>query len=341
MSYKFWTKIFIFTSIIFFIFSATFNYIINPYDIFKHNLFTSFIQIKNHSVSERMSTFYYINNSKPTNLMIGTSRIGIFSTNSVEKYLGKNTYNMSIPGANIEEQTSYLRFMAYKHNIKNVVWALDFFSFNPDLKNDKSFTYDRVNPFKQIKDDHLIALFSLQTLKNSFKTLLDNINNKGPILNRKQLKKNVNSMYLSLNKKDIEMRTNIQINYYSNKFLKYTNFNNQDSIKINILKVKKILDLYKEKNINIYIYTSPVQDSFLDLYKKLGLEKTFLQWKKDLQTITPYTDFCTYNSISKEKTNFIDGTHIMPTFESMIFAKIFHDKSINIPSDFGIYKEKK
>ena len=340
MSFKFWIKVFTLSAISFFTITSAFNYIINPYDIFNHNIFSSFIKVKNHSVSKRMRIFYNTKKSNPKNLMIGTSRIGILSANDVEKYLGKNTSNMSIPGANIEEQIQYLNYMINTYNIKNIVWSLDFFSFNPDLKNDSTFSYDRVNPNTFIKNDHKIALFSLQTTMNSFKTLIDNIKLKDK-KSELSLKEQENQIYLAMKHKDIDLKTKIQLHYYSNKFLKYSTFNNPNSIQKNMKNFKKILSTCRDKKINIYIYTSPVQASFLNLYKKIGLENTFIHWKKQLQNITSYTDFATYNSITNNTYNFIDGTHIMPNFSPIIFAKIFKDSKVKTPKDFGIYKKQK
>jgi len=343
MSFKFWSKFFFYSIVSFFTLIASINYIVNPYNIFNHTLFSTFIKTHEHTVSARMTDFYTLKHTDPTNLIMGSSRVGMFNQDIFQKYLGKNTYTLAMPGSNIEEQSQYLIFMIKNKKLKNILWSLDFFSFNPDLPNDDGFSYNRVDSSAFEKDDYQIALFSLQTTKNSLNTLVDNIellfSGQEPKDDKLLLRESIDR-YLTLSPEDIDKRTRIQLQYYPEKFLKFATFNKPESIQENLLKVKKIIDLCEEKNINLILYTSPVQKSFLDLYQTLGLGETFHSWKKELTKITDYTDFCTYNSVTDNPYNFVDGTHIMPNFGELIFAKIFHDPSVDVPSDFGTYVPK-
>ncbi len=341
MLFKSWTKLFFKLVTLFFMLIIPLNYIVNPYSIFNHEMFTSFFKVKEHIVSARMKEFYTVKHKNPKSIIMGSSRIEMFHQDIFNKYLGDKSYKLAMPGSNIEEQSQYLIYMINNFDIKNIIWSLDFFSFNPDLPNDKDFTYNRLSEPFYLNDDYKIALLSLQTTKNSFKTIIDNIKIvlnkslvKDPIITKQEGYNN----YLKSTLKEIQQRTNIQLQYYPMKFLKYSTFNKPDSINKNISKVQKVLQLCKSKNIKVYIYTSPVQASFLNLYKTIGLDKTFTRWKSKLTKITNYTDFATYNSITNKQINFIDGTHIMTSFGPMIFAKVFNDTSINVPEDFGIKK---
>lgn len=319
------------------------NYIVNPYHIFSHHYFKNFLQEKEHTVSNRMTTFYKAKHSKPTSIIMGSSRVGMFDTDIFKKYLGTENFVMAMPGANIEEQSQYLLYMIKNHSIKNIVWSLDFFSFNPDLENDSDFVYNRLSNSYLLNDDYKITLFSLQATQNSLKTIFDNLRlyqNNEVVENSKAKRQKVYDAYQAFTHKEIDEYTAIQITYYPSKFLKNKHFIEVNSLEKNIKKVQLVLDLCKEKNIKTYLYTSPVSASFLDLYKKLGLEKTFFQWKKELSSITSYTDFAQYNSISNNPYNFIDGTHILTNFGPLIFARVFNDSHVKVPKDFGINIEK-
>jgi len=341
MSFKLWSKFVLFTVASFFVLTASINYTINPYHIFEHSLFSSIIKTKNHSVSGRMSTFYIGKHTKPQSLIMGSSRIGMFSQSIFEKYLGEKVYIMAMPGSNIEEQSEYLIYMINNYPIKNIVWGLDFFGFNPDLPKDPDFTYDRLSSSFMINNDYKIALFSLQTTKNSFRTIIDNLKVKQKPVSIESIKKTSNKKYHSLSTKEIRQRTNYQISNYKKKYLKVKTFNKPNTIDENLKRLKKVVDLCKQKDVKAYIYTSPVQKSFLDLYSKLNLDSTFKYWKTQLPYIIGYTDFNNYNSVTNKSSNFVDGTHIMPHYEKQIFAKVFHDNSIDIPNDFGRYFPKK
>jgi hypothetical protein len=334
MKHKLFTKFLILLSITTIAFFAFFNYLINPYNIFDHKYLESTLKIKDHSVSIRMTRFYTTIHQKPENLIMGTSRIGMFPLSQVQKYLKNNLYTLAMPGANIEEQTQYLKYMIKNFRLKNIVWSLDFHSFNPDLKNDPSFSYNRLDDSIWFKKDYKVALFSFQTTKNSFKTLIDNLKTENKTLDQNA---NYADDINNLSHKDIDSRTKIQLQYYPDKFLKYSTFNHPHSIDNNIKKVKNIVNLCKKNNIKLHIYISPVHLSFLKLYSSLNLENTFNYWKEELAKVTNYTDFCTLNSITENRYNFMDGSHLKPMYGKFIFAKIFDDKSVIVPKDFGIH----
>jgi len=323
----------------FFLFIMTLNFIVNPYHIFNETMFSKYFPQKSHHASKQMSNFYIAKHSQPQNLMMGSSRIQMFPKTDVQKYLKTSTYNMAMSGATIEEQTQYLGYMIENHKIHNIIWALDFFSFNPDRKNNPNFSYDRLDNSSFIKNDYKTALLSLQTTKNSIKTIQDNLKlfqSKKKVKPLYLIKQEFNKKYSLLANKTIDQQTEQTLLYYKKKMLNNQHFTNAQSITKNIKKVQKIIELCQKKNIKLYIYLSPVQSSMLNLYTELGLENTFLIWKKSLQEITSYIDFCTLNSITNNRYNFIDGAHIMPRFSKLIFARIFNDTSVDIPNDFGV-----
>lgn len=348
MSYGSWSKFFLISVFSFFIITAAFNFIVNPYNIFNHHFFSNFIVIKNHSVSPRMQIFYKTIYDNPTNILMGTSRVGMLSPSDVTKYLGGSTNNMAMAGSNIEEQSQYLLYMIKNDFVKNILWSMDFFSFNPDLPNDRDFTYDRLDSSSYFNNDRRIALIGFQTTKNSFQTLYDNF--KISDKEKRNYKKALNDEegdykkfehYNSLTKKEIDAYIAMQLKAYPTKFLVVRTFDQPHSIDSNLQKLQTVIDLCKKKNINIIIYTSPVSKDFLQLYKDLGLKNTFKYWKNSLAKITSYTDFCDYNTITNNLYDFIDGTHIMPKYSELIFARIFNDQSIKGPKDFGKHILKK
>ena len=349
MSFQSWNKFFLISALSFFIITATFNFIVNPYNIFNHNFFPNFLVIKTHTPSGRMEVFYRTMHDDPTNIMMGTSRIGMLAPSDVTKYLGGSTNNMAMAGANIEEESQYLLYMIKNYSVKNIVWSLDFCSFNPDLPNDGDFTYDRLDNSSYFNNDHRIALISFQTTKNSFRTLYDNFKatdkEKDDYIKALDDKDNdykqYEHLYNDLAKEEIDLNTAKQLKSYPKKFLFVKTFNQPDSINPNLKKLQTVINLCKKKNINIIVYTSPVSKDFFQLYKDLDLENTFKYWKESLANITSYTDFCYYNDITKNTYDFVDGTHLMPKYSKLLFARIFHDPSVKGPKDFGKHIIKK
>jgi len=348
MSFKFWNKFFLITAFSFFILTATFNFIVNPYGLFNHHFFSGFMVIKKHTVSSRMQIFYNTIHNDPQNIMMGTSRIGMLSPSAVSKYLGGTTINMAMAGSNIEEQSQYLLYMIKNNSVKNIVWSMDFCSFNPDLPNDGDFTYDRLDSGTYLNNDRKIGLVGFQTTKNSFLTLYDNI--KASVKTKEEYRKVLNDedgefkknlQNTVLTKKQIDDYTAWQIENYPKKFLVVRTFDQPHSIDPGFKKMQTVIAACKKNNIKLVIYTSPVSKDFLQLYKDLNLEETFKYWKKGLAEITSYTDFCYLNDITKNPYDFLDATHLMPKYSALLFARIFNDTSLKEPKDFGKYIKKK
>jgi len=348
MSFKFWNKFFLVTAFSFFIVTATFNFIVNPYGLFNHHLFSDFMVIKKHTVSSRMQIFYDTIHNEPQNIMMGSSRIGMLPPSAVSKYLGGPTKNMAMEGTNIEEQSQYLLYMIKNTSVKNIVWSMDFFSFNPDLANDIDFNYDRLESSIHFNSDHKISLLGFQATKNSFLTLYDNFkaSDKNKEVHKRFLSDEDGETkryqhYNTLKQNEVDEITAWQIENYTKKFLVVKTFDSPHSIDPNIKKIHTVINACKKKKIKLVIYTSPVSKDFLQLYKDLNLEDTFKYWKKGLADITAYTDFCYLNDITKNPYNFLDASHLMPKYSALLFARVFNDPSIKGPKDFGKYINKK
>jgi hypothetical protein len=330
---KAWIKTMIYSIFTFISFTALMNYLINPYDVFSHHFLSSFITKKNHPISSRMTKFYQAVQKHPVTIMMGTSRMGMFSIQQVDKYVPGPIYNMSMPGSTIEEQIAYMNYMIKYENTSHIILGLDFFSFNPDKVNASSFSYNRLTPTLLVNDDIKTSLFSFQTTKNSFKTIQDNIH-----LHKKN---NQDWRFIKLSEDEIRQKTNNQILQYktSKEFLKNKKFHDPKSIEHNMQLFQKFIS--SNKNIKFHVYLSPVSKPMLNLYKEMNLDNTFLLWKKRLQETLSFVDFCTNNSITSNQKNFRDASHVNPQIGDLIFAKLFQDNSISIPQDFGNYLEKK
>ena len=52
--------------------------------------------------------------------------------------------------------------------------------------------------------------------------------------------------------------------------------------------------------------------------------------------ITDFIDFTGHNTITENKNNYWDSSHLRKEFTEIVMAKIFNDRSIKVPDDFGI-----
>ena len=315
------------------------NYIINPYNIFSHSYQGRYNYFKPYALSDRMTKFYEAKHLNPSTLMMGTSRIGLFKYTYLNPYAPKPIYNLALAGSSIYEQTRYLEYMIKHKNIKMIVWGLDFFSFNPDKKNEVTFEDERLNKGIYL-DDYITSLLAYRTFEKSIQTIKINFKHNytkelnRPYFEEAQYYKQQGQPY-SRNKINKNVRNTL--NEYKNhtEFLKSAHFSDPHSIDSSLKRVRYIIQLCKEKKIACVIYTSPVYVTHLDLIYSLGLGNTFDYWKKSLLSIQPYNDFCTYNSVTSNIMNFRDSTHITSNNGEIIFAKNFKNSKIFVPKDFG------
>jgi hypothetical protein len=104
-----WLKYFSYIVILVIFIISLFNFIINPYGLFPHS--HKLNTIKNHILSDRMTQYYNFKHNKPNVIMMGTSRIGLYPSNYLEKYFPKTSKisNMALAGSSIYEQSAYLK----------------------------------------------------------------------------------------------------------------------------------------------------------------------------------------------------------------------------------------
>ena len=333
-----WIKIFLYSLASVMSFMMIFNYVVNPFNIFKPNPNATFNRYKRNIASDRMTLFYELSYVKPKTLMVGSSRIGYFKDDAIEKYVQKPIFNLSLAGSNIYEQSQYIKYAIKKFDLKEVVWSLDFYGFNPDKIPYNGFSIDRLNEPIYL-DDYFTALMSYRTFERSLKTLKDNkkvdTSNLSYLVERNQYSELQGQTFT---KDEILKHVKVTLREYQyiDNFLKSRYFKNPKSLQKNLKLVDEIVSLCREKNIKLTIYTSPVYMAHLDLIDNIGLTNTFQTWKKELAKITHYTDFCYRNDITTDIMNFRDSSHTISDTGKLIFKKIYDANHTDPNLDFGI-----
>jgi len=323
---KKWITFFIVAALSVMIAVSGINWVINPYNVFSHGL-DNFAPKKTNVLSDRMSKFYIAKNLKPKTIMMGTSRIGLFTEAQLSPYLEGPIYNLSMAGSTIDEQAAYIQYMLKYENIKNVVWSLDFFAFNPTKPTDAAFQPERLSE-TIYWDDYLISLYSFKTLSRSFKTVKKNLFSV----------QEPEPMGQPFSRDKVEFNIAYILNQYATDttFLNSKIFHDPSSIDPKIEVVKRTVQLCRENNVTCVLYTSPVFYQHIDMLYALNLGATFEYWKQELALIGPYTDFCTYSALSKEVMQFRDSSHVIGDVGALVFARIFSKRTPNVPADFGI-----
>ncbi len=71
------------------------------------------------------------------------------------------------------------------------------------------------------------------------------------------------------------------------------------------------------------------------------LKEDFISFLRDLTEITPFWNFSGYNSITTDNKFYANQAHYQPSVSRLIAARIFDDKTVIVPKDFGVWVSKK
>lgn len=278
--------------LIFIILIGLFNYIIDPYYIFRDSTIKGINNVKTHKYSNKRTIIYSdikINsNNKDT----------AFTGNCLLSHYGSGLDNVAfftVPVAKVEEVSNIIKNIhKIAPEIKTIYWGL----FYDDFWNDKNDEVNDTLPILETKkinlDDIINLFFSYNTTKYSIETLRDSIKNKG---------QDIIYVYPY---REIAKKT------YNKKF-SFDSLNN----------IKEIKEFADQNNIKLIIYYSPIHISKkVHIYSK-GLWDSNQELKRKLAEITPFYDYSFQNEynmspLDEYNMNFIDNIHPSNTYNNLI-----------------------
>ena len=321
---------------------ALFNYIIDPYGMNEKWMIDGINNYKqtNTGYTYRFKTNIVMDKEFDT-LLLGTSRIGVMDPEVVDGYLKGKSFNFESPASTVEMQYKLFMYTLKHNNIKNLVYGIDFMTFN------KSRTLEKTFPEFNELDEKIVAkerisnydlYFNLETFKTSSTVLYKNLMNKKIVENR-YLAKNGMRTYT-------EYQLNLKEGLYDSKrsindsFREY--YNNENGIYKNyefsaryLDYFSKIIDECKKNDIKRWVYIPPMMSEHFDSLNSAGYFDDFEHFKRELAKITNYIDFTGHNSITTNKENYWDSSHLRVELTKPLMARVFNDLS-HAPKDFGV-----
>lgn len=312
-----------------------FNVVIDPYDVFNTPNFFGV----NHSKpdkdnNDRLFKALDIVRIKPVTLVIGSSRTkqGIDPNHPALKNQ-QPAYNLALNGPNFYEQLRYLEHaIANQKDLKEVILGVDFFMFNETLKNQPSFSEQRLEKQYLTLQDIINSTFSWDVLAASQENIVASMNetdkkdgygDNGFMPNRK------------VKPEEMQWRFDSGIQLYYRLHSSYE-FSEQY-----LADFKKFVELCKQRGINLKVFISPAHATDLEAIRVTGRWETFEQWKREIVKIVPIWDFSGYNSITSEAINskmknYVDNSHYTKPIGDLVLNRILSYRKESVPQDFGI-----
>ncbi len=355
--------------IYFFIFISlliAFNWAVDPYGIQTHHL----ISIEKKPAAQthvRLSKPYLVTQIKPQTIILGSSRAAVGLNPEHSSFIHLPVFNLGIDGANMRE--IYYNFLHAYHvgNLKQVILALDFMSFNINMEDKPGFSLHRLKTTENkitFETEIFSHYTSYQVTKDSVKTLLSKFDPTLSSMNGSGLTLE-DSLYTyrqtfggHYNTTVISEKSHINVVWLPPKLPEYS-FHNPQSSKSTMNYLGKILSLCHKNNIHVIAFFSPTHVRHRVLISKMGLWETYQSWKTqviqenhaqalkhnkqtydiwDFTSINPITteSFPEQDNISHEMTWYWESSHYKQQLGNVILSQIFsQNPTIKYPEEFG------
>jgi len=157
---------------------AILNYVVDPYRIFSSDTDALYSNYPALHSNLRLHKAYQVNLQKPDTIILGTSKAiqGIPLNHTYFK--GKSTYNLAAPLASMREIYGLFMHAQANNRLKEVVFVVDFLSFNVNARVDgpaAGFVESRLKtPLVQSMywQDYLAAIASADALRSSIDVIV-------------------------------------------------------------------------------------------------------------------------------------------------------------------------
>ncbi|ABM03432.1 hypothetical protein Ping_1637 [Psychromonas ingrahamii 37] len=344
MNSKKWIKILLILCVLGVGFISGVNYLVDPIGL-NNKVLINNINTKKYS-NTLMTTRFKANILGDGNfdtIMLGTSRIGVMNPNIVNKHLNSNAFNLEYPGSNTVIQNKFFKYANHFNDIKYLIYAIDFIAFNENItiKNNFHDFYKlekEIDNFDEIDDFDLY--FNIETFIKSVKIVIKNILN---IQQTEVIYLSENGMrdyrnYIEENEKgtfklDENIKKSISYSFSKNSITSYKSY----KFSYEYLEYfKNTIDYCNRNNIKFFVYIPPMYSDAFDAINSVGQFDEFELFKKELVKITDYIDFTGHNKISENKNNYWDYGHLRVETTEQIMARIFNNKSIDLPENSGV-----
>ena len=339
-----WIKIFFGLSLLGILFMGGVNYIVDPYGIYKTNIF---LNKPEQDKNIRLLKVVKVEDVKPVSISLGTSRTE-YGYDPNHEYFSKPSYNLAVSGASLYENRLYLEHAIKQGNLKEVILVADWRMFNdPKMRKLDDFenSFNVENIYKQ--------LFSVDLFISSFKTII-NQKSKSSYLENGQRDWYFNQENIDKQGGHLKVMNRDEEKYYKKSTYKYHSNIYQDTKKDSFKDFRKILELCHQNKIKLDIIFGPShirQWEAFDYYQDI---ETWYKWKKDVvlfvekiakeQEKNPYRimDFSIYHELTAETVPTNPKEKMKYHWEASHYKKelgdIILDRLLNISAykDFGV-----
>lgn len=313
------------------------NWVIDPF-----NVFDSKILKRDYQLNERFCKIKYLNSNHHlyNGYIFGSSRVAATPPQLLEQYLpGHTFYNMTVGGCTQYDNLLFLKYFLNKgFNIQTLYLQVDI----PDVDGFNPLTVNQyVRHHPDVMHESIISFYSEFLTTLPWKNFLGKINlNLSNELSIKDMRYDIQGSgrwYLDyadqLISNDPEQYIRLEPSFHEE-----TKPRHQAGkyLKDNINALKEIRSLAEKHKIRIIVFVPPYHHLMMDSFN----QESYIEYLSAVGDIFEFWDFSSYHSITYNNHYYYSKSYFTAEAVKLMLARIFDDKTISIPNDFGVYVTK-
>lgn len=335
MKMRKWIAILLVSSILTLLLVWGFNYLVDPFGVFGDKIFSWYEY--NMTMNPRIAKIGYLdkNHEKYDSYVIGGSKCSSIDPKLLNEYYGDASfYSMLMYGGDYYDYEKTLHYLVENYPVKNIIIhnSMHEISHYHEIKEEINNQLHA----KVLKEAELPFKFKFLTLNLGYG--LDKIES---FMKRKYDPMADSDFIAETGVYDKRKRDSEELGTRDEFLEKYPEFKmelskmDSSGLEENLKALKRMKDYCDERAINFEFIVAPTYEKEMDRYNEEDVERFLTEASK----ILPFWDFSGYNSVSLEPRNFYDPMHYRNSLGELMLARIFGDKSVEVPEDFGKYRQ--
>lgn len=304
-----------------------FNYIVDPYNMTKYNLFNIKQKFARDDRLEKVNYFAAL--PKFDNILIGSSRVYTIDPKYVSQKLGGTTYNFGVGTANVEDHLGILLYLKKLNKLpKNLIIGIDFYTFNPDIPPNKYFLKNRDLNFLSFntntENQYWSKFLTFDSLRASWKTLKNHLKNSQEKSFFDEL--GWSPRFFDEKTRDFELEKILVLKEINDNVNLYSNFQYSKVDQKRLEYYEQIRTICEENNINLYIFLTPLHPVLLEKLFENNTSKAIIELNDYFSTFKNFHNFFFDDSFNTNWYNFYGATHTNSKAGYGIIDRILRDK---------------
>jgi len=304
------------------------NYILDPYGLLRKDFSYQFVEPNKNFIKIRFITQ---NPDRYDAFLFGSSRVNSIDVRRIQGY---KCYNVHYSGGLPRDHLDNIRYLLKKRvKIRLILIGLDDFSFreDPDARLRQPLRY----PYPPVLNQHpfpyyLRTFFSFQDweiMQEVWRGYRKKLFKKGG--ENATCYELFDTGQMFFDQVDRQIEDNPEKHRNDPKFLQRV-VRSGNHLQAAIADLKEIVRLAQAHRVRLVLFINPGHKNvFLDS------GEDFDQFKRALSHLSGFYDFSGLNSVTTDNYNYYETSHFRRNVGDLVIARIFNDRSINVPEDFG------